>query len=192
MSHGGITIDEAVYNALIHCKWEDGIPIQIRIEDEAMYISNACVFPSDWTTENLMRTHNSRPYDPDLANTFFRAGYIESWGRGIQKICEECDLIGAKIPKYSILGDDITVKFTAVATSKAFKRTNDVRKEKGVNTKVLELITAKTDISLSEIADRLGVSYKTVQRAVADLKKIGAIERIGGRRKGCWRVKTNY
>ncbi len=123
-------VREAVYNALIHCKWEDGIPIQIRIEDEAMYISNACVFPSDWTTENLMKTHNSRPYNPDLANTFFRAGYIESWERGIQKICEECNLIGAKIPEYSILGDDITVKFTAVANSKDFNRTNDVRKGK--------------------------------------------------------------
>lgn len=161
-------VGEAVYNALIHCKWEDGIPIQIRIEDEAMYISNACVFPSDWTTENLMKTHNSRPYNPDLANAFFRSGYIESWGRGIQKICEECDLIGAQAPEYSILGDDITVKFTAVESSIAFNRTNDVRKEKGVNTKVLELIKAQTDISLSEIADRLGVSYKTVQRAVAD------------------------
>lgn len=156
-----------------------------------MYISNACVFPSDWTTENLMKTHNSRPYNPDLANTFFRAGYIEAWGRGIQKICEECDLMGAKIPEYSILGNDITVKFIAVVTSKAFKRTNDVRKEKGVNTRVLEIITAQTDISLSEIADRLGVSYKTVQRAMADLKKIGVIERVGGRRKGYWRVKEN-
>lgn len=184
-------VREAVYNALIHCKWEDGIPIQIRIEEESMYISNACVFPSDWTTENLMKTHNSRPYNPDSANTFFRAGYIEAWGRGIQKICEECDLMGAKIPEYSILGNDITVKLIAVVTSKAFKRTNDVRKEKGVNTRVLEIITAQTDISLSEIADRLGVSYKTVQRAMADLKKFGVIERVGGRRKGYWRVKEN-
>lgn len=60
---------------------------------------------------------HSRPYNPALANTFFR------------KICEECDLIGAKIPEYSLLGDDITIKFTAVAINKAFKRTNDVRKE---------------------------------------------------------------
>lgn len=183
-------VREAVYNALIHCKWEDGIPIQIRIEDEAMYISNACVFPSDWTMENLMKTHNSRPYNPDLANTFFRAGYIESWGRGIQKICEECDLIGAHVPEYSILGDDITVKFTAAST-KISNRTNDVRKESAMNMKVLDLIAAQTDISLSEIADRLGVSYKTVQRSVADLKRIGIIERVGGRTKGYWKVKEN-
>lgn len=58
-----------------------------------------------------------------------------------------------------------------------------------MNTKVLELIKAQTDISLSEMADHLGVSYKTVQRAVADLKKVDAIERVGGRRKGYWRIK---
>ena len=57
--------------------------------------------------------------------------------------------------------------------------------------RVLKTTTVHTDISLSEIADRLGVSYKTVQRAVADFKKIGAIERIGGRRKGYWKVKEN-
>ena len=62
-----------------------------------------------------------------------------------------------------------------------------------MNIRVLEIIAVQTDISLSEIADRLGVSYKTVQRAVADLKRVGVIERIGGRRKGYWKVKEeNY
>ena len=75
-------VREAVYNALIHCKWEDGIPIQIRIADEYMQISNACVFPSGWTAENLMKTHHSRPYNPDLASTFFRAGYMHPGDRG--------------------------------------------------------------------------------------------------------------
>ena len=61
-------------------------------------------------------------------------------GRGIQKICEECDLIGAKIPGYNILGDDITVKFTAIS-NRISNRTNDVRKEKTMNAMVLGLIT---------------------------------------------------
>lgn len=141
-----------------------------------MYISNACVFPTGWTTENLMKTHNSRPYNPDLTNTFFRAGYIETWGRDIQKICEECDLIGAKIPEYRVLGDDITVKFTVILTDENFIRTKDVRKgvrkENDTHTKILEFITFRSDISLSEIADQLSVSYKTVQRSMAELKKI--------------------
>ncbi|MCM1249353.1 MAG: HTH domain-containing protein [Lachnoclostridium sp.] len=134
-----------------------------------------------------------------MANTFFRAGYIEAWGRGIQKICEECDLIGANAPEYRILGDDITVKLTAIESSKAFNRTKDVspnvrknvRKGKAVNTRVFELIKVQTDISMSEIAARLGVSYKTVQRAVADLKKLGLIERVGGRKDGYWRINED-
>ena len=85
---------------------------------------------------------------------------------------------------YSIIGDDITVKFTAVTTNKIFKRTIDVRKEKGMNTKVLEIITAQTDISLSEILDRLGVSYKTEQRAVVDLKRLALSKELEKEERG--------
>lgn len=47
-------------------------------------------------------------------------------------------------------GDDITVKFIALADSMIFNRTNDVRKEKCINTQILEIIKVQTDISLSE------------------------------------------
>ena len=30
------------------------------------------------------------PYNPDIANTFFRAGEVESWGRGIERIIKGC------------------------------------------------------------------------------------------------------
>lgn len=40
------------------------------------------------------------------------------------------------------------------------------------------------DISLSEIAGRLGVSYKTVQRVVADLKKMGVLKESEEKEKG--------
>lgn len=50
-----------------------------------MYISNDCVFPVGWTIETLMEHHRSQPYNPNIANGFFRAGYVETWGRGIEK-----------------------------------------------------------------------------------------------------------
>lgn len=62
--------EEALYNALIHSCWASGVPIQVRIEDDAMYISNDCVFPSDWTKETLLQRHRSRPYNPCIANAF--------------------------------------------------------------------------------------------------------------------------
>ncbi len=36
---------------------------------------------------------------PDIARVFYRAGYIESWGRGIQKICDACKNLGAEEPE---------------------------------------------------------------------------------------------
>lgn len=44
-----------------------------------------------------MDSHPSLPHNPDIANAFFRSGYIESWGRGIEKITNQC--IEAKLPK---------------------------------------------------------------------------------------------
>ena len=63
-----------------------GTPIQIRIEEESIIISNRCILPEGWTTETLMQPHDSMPYNPGIANVFYRAGYIETWGHGIQKI----------------------------------------------------------------------------------------------------------
>lgn len=38
-------VREAIYNALRHNNYADGVPIQVRIEDDVMYISNSCVLP---------------------------------------------------------------------------------------------------------------------------------------------------
>lgn len=100
-------VREAIFNSIIHKLYSSLTPIQIRIEDEAMYISNDCVFPTGWTKETLMEHHKSMPYNPDIANTFFRAGYVETWGRGIQKICEACYELGSPIPEYTIHPQDI-------------------------------------------------------------------------------------
>ncbi len=34
------------------------------------------------------------PFIPSIANVFYRAGYIEAWGRSIQKICDSCRELG--------------------------------------------------------------------------------------------------
>ena len=54
----------------------------------------------DWTIENLLRSHRSRPYNPDVANVFFRAGEIETWGRGIERIVKVCKSYGCPDPTF--------------------------------------------------------------------------------------------
>jgi len=45
----------------------------------------------------LLHKHASQPFNPDLANAFFRAGLIEAWGRGIERILEAC--ASARVPR---------------------------------------------------------------------------------------------
>ena len=185
-------VREAVYNALIHCKWEDGIPIQIRIEDKTMYISNACVFPSDWTTENLMRTHNSRPYNPDLAGTFYRAGYIEAWGRGIQKICEACEELGASMPEYILIGDDLMVKLSAFESAATTEPKMPKRQTGGLNgglaDRIVMVMLSDKAVTIAEISDILDIPKRTVEREIKNLRESGRIIRKGGKRYGYWEI----
>lgn len=70
-----------------------------------------------WTAETLLESHSSKPFNPDIARVFYRAGYIESWGRGIQKICDACKNLGSDLPEYIVHGDNIMVKFAALQSA---------------------------------------------------------------------------
>jgi ATP-dependent DNA helicase RecG len=190
-------VREAVYNALIHCNWADNIPIQIRIEDDVMYISNSSLLPFGWTAETLLEAHSSKPFNPDIAKVFYRAGYIESWGRGIQKICDACKNLGADEPEYIVHGEDIMVKFHAlqsakVPESKTPNRHNggiNVGLEVGLENKILAAMAEDSSVTMSTISAQLNVTKRTVERIVQKLREQGKIERIGGKRYGHWEIK---
>jgi len=40
------------------------------------------------------------PYNPDIANAFFRMGYVEAWGRGFTKMIDQCREAGLPDPQY--------------------------------------------------------------------------------------------
>lgn len=52
----------------------------------------------------------------------------------------------------------------------------------------MDMIANKQDISMSVMADQIGISYKTVQRAINHLKEAGRIRRNGGKRFGSWEI----
>ena len=190
-------VREAVYNAIAHNCYMFGTPIQIRIEDQEMIISNRCILPDGWTSETLMEPHDSIPYNPDIANVFYRMGYIESWGRGIQKICDECSAIGADLPKYEVLGNGIRLHFKALQSAlidqpKAPKHQStgdDGALEDTMELRIIEVLRKEPDISQQALGETLGISRRMTQKYMNLLKESGRIVRVGGKRYGYWEVK---
>ena len=189
-------IREAIYNAIAHNCYMYGTPIQIRIEEEQIIISNRCILPEGWTAETLMQPHDSIPYNPDIANVFYRAGYIETWGQGIQKICDECVALGAELPKYEIIGTGLRVYFPALKSAlidqpKAPKHQNTDKHgalDDAMVLKIIEILKEKPDISQEALGENMGVTRRVVQKYINVLKEAGRIERVGGKRYGHWKI----
>ena len=190
-------IREAIYNAIAHNCYMYGTPIQIRIEEEKIIISNRCILPEGWTAETLMQPHDSIPYNPDIANVFYRAGYIETWGQGIQKICDECTALGAELPKYEIIGTGLRVYFPALKSAlidqpKAPKHQNTDKHgalDDAMVLKIIEKLKEQPDISQEALGESIGVTRRVVQKYINALKEAGRIERVGGKRYGHWEIK---
>ena len=170
--------------------WSAGIPIQVRIEDDAIYISNECVFPSDWTVESLLQRHQSRPYNPKIARAFFRAGYIESWGRGIQKIFEVCNEYGTLQPEFVVHSEDIMIKLAAIPTSnKQFSKLDSKAEYIDLKMKVVAYLQKKPTLTQGELQEILNETRTHIQGIIKELVNEGTIERKGGKRFGYWEVK---
>jgi ATP-dependent DNA helicase RecG len=62
-----------------------------------------------------LEPHASCPFNPDIANAFFRAGEIEAWGRGIERIFAACREAGNPTPRFRFDGTGLWAEFPCPA-----------------------------------------------------------------------------
>ena len=191
---------ETLLNALCHSQYNYGVPIQISVYADKMYIANCGQLPDNWTAENLMGKHASRPYNPNIANVFYLAGFIESWGRGIEKICEACKADDLPMPEFTINPGDIMVKFTALEDRVVHgpgKVIDRVGVKVGVEVgevlsdgekMVLELLEIDPGMTYVSMAEKLSVSEKTIYKRMKMLRDKGIIVRVGTDKQGYWKI----
>lgn len=101
---------EILYNAIAHKDYM-GAPIQMRVWDDYVEIWNEGSLPEELTPEALLKHHSSHPRNKNIAYAFFKAGFIESWGRGYKKIREGFERAGLPIPKIEDVEGGVRVTF---------------------------------------------------------------------------------
>jgi ATP-dependent DNA helicase RecG len=74
-------------------------------------IWNPGPLPDDWTVAKLKAKHALQPPNPAVANGFFRAGEIEAWGRGIERIFAACREAGLRDPEIEAETTGLWVRF---------------------------------------------------------------------------------
>lgn len=119
-----------------------------------------------------MGKHRSRPYNPLIANTFFRAGFIEAWGRGIEKIKDSCKEAGNPMPEYTIKREEIMVMFKNLV-SNTDQATNQANQDdnNSVIVRILQVIEAEPRLSQKKIANVIGEKVKVKSSAPRQIQR---------------------
>lgn len=174
---------EALANALCHRDY--GIPggaVSVAIFDDRLEISSTGILPFGLTPEDLTRTHRSRPWNPLIAQVFFRRGIIEQWGRGTLKIAELTGRAGLVPPEFEVGGNDVTVRFRPVSVDSILRP---------LQRQLLESLSSSEPRPLSEIMTRLieDIPERTVQDNLRVLRDLRLAE-VEGRGRGARWLRT--
>ncbi len=178
---------EALLNALIHKDYSSGNPIQISVYKDWLMIWNAGDLPKGWTIDTLKKKHISEPPNPDIANAFFRAGYIEIWGRGTINIIEQCKKAGLPEPRFEDKWGGLAVVFKNSTLTKTTQKTTHKTTQKTTQ-EILNLIEDNRFITTSEMAYLLNRSRSAIAKQIAKLKDDNELKRIGPDKGGYWEI----
>lgn len=189
---------EILYNAIAH-KDYTGPDIQMHVYDDHLEIWNEGELPLGYTEETLMGRHSSKPRNRNIANAMFKAGFIDTWGRGYMKIREGFEAAGIPMPKVQNLcgGVQVTVQRTKfmqmmnVGNNVASNVVSSVVSVSQVQLterqrEIYKLIKANSFISSKQMSVVLSVVHRTIQRDLAALQKAGIIIREGNTSAGHW------
>jgi len=89
---------EIILNCLVHRNYM-GAATQIRVYDDKIIFWNEGPLPQGLSAEALKGFHTSQPRNLLIADVCFKGGYIDSWGRGVQKVLSTCKAAGLPEPE---------------------------------------------------------------------------------------------
>ncbi len=128
--------------------------------------------------------------NPVLADIFSRLNYMERRGSGFKKILDAYSSYEKK-PVFVSEHWGFTITFPNVNYGAAQGVQENVQEnvqEKSREDKIVTLIAENNKISIKEIAEKLGVTPKTIQRDLDKMKDKNIISRIGADKGGCWEI----
>lgn len=169
---------EALANALCHRDYAiGGGSVGVAVYDDRLEIASSGSLHFGLTPAKLFVPHESRPWNPLIARTFYRRGIIEAWGSGTLKMADMTSRAGLPIPEIEDDGGVVTVRFRH---GQFIPRpiTSDISGTEGRKQLILALLEgAEEGLTRREIHARLGTdaSERRVRRALEELRDQGSV-----------------
>ena len=164
---------EAIANALINRVWDVESQIKVSMFDDRIEIISPGGQPSGITEDEYLSGKLSVLRNRNLANVFYRLGFVEIFGTGITRIKQLYEE-GLKQPDFEV--SENTIKIVLPVFEKNLNLTEDERK--------IYKILSKTMLkSISEIAPHAPFGKSKTTQLLKKMSKKGAVK-IEGRGRG--------
>ena len=158
-------IREMLLNAMVHRTYM-GAKIQMRVYDNKLSIWNEGALPEGLDEESLKVHHVSKPRNPLIADVCFKAGYIDSWGRGTLKIINSCKEAGLPEPEIKEFNGGVLVTLYKDYLSE------EQLKQLGLSErqiKAVQYVKENGKITNKEYQELCDVTKRTATRDLTDL-----------------------
>lgn len=191
---------ELLLNAVVHKDYTETTPIQIKIYSDRIWMWNPGNMPEEVKVKDLFKKHVSKPRNPNIANVFFKSGYVESWGRGYYNIELACEETDSKLPKPKAEFGGLTVECRASDQYKELaskwniggaNRTINLPINLPINSTqkvLLNLLQENNSYTYDELADKMQKARETIRENLKKLQELGLIRRVGARKNGHWEI----
>jgi len=200
---------EIIYNSLAHKDYR-GTDIQMHVFADRLVIWNEGQLPIGYTLETLMQPHKSRAKNQLIADVFFRAGFIETWGRGIGTVRDEMEAKGLKMPVwrntcggievtverevYKRMNDEVGTQVVNVLPRTSDWRTEIMerrglqKRQKELMIGVMESLIEDNNLTHEALAKKHGKARSTIQDYLQYLSDNLFIKRVGSDKTGYWKI----
>lgn len=171
----------------------------MHVYNDHIEVWNEGELPGGYDETVLYGKHSSKPRNRNIAGTMFKAGFIDTWGRGFKKIREGFEKAGIPMPKVENFcgGVQVTIERTKFVqmTNVPSDVTSNVGSDVGSlsavqlterQRKIANIIKENPFVSAQEMSVVLSVVKRTIERDLAAMQKIGVLIREGNTSAGHW------
>lgn len=170
---------EAIANALIHRVWDVDLQIRVSMFDDRIEVVSPGGLPSGITEDEYLSGKLSVLRNRNLANVFYRLGFVEIFGTSITRIKQIYSEASVK-PSFEVSENAIQIVLPVYEES-----TNLTKDEKVV----YKLLSRNMLKSMSEIAPYISFGKSKTTKLLKDMEQKGVIA-IEGKGKGTkYRIK---
>ena len=169
-------IREALANAMAHRDFRTTSKVQVRIFDDRIEFWNPAILPQGWTAETLKQKHESKPFNPLLAEAFFWIKYAEEVGTGTGKIITWCREWGLPDPDFEYAGSSLVVTLRKTKLTEQYLRDANLSKRQ---VSAFEHMKKGLKMTSVEYAKMFGVTDRTARNDLSAMAEKGLVKKVG-------------